>query len=234
MSLCANCGVELDEGLTTCPLCGFTTGEPDISKQGDKPAYFPSDIILLHRKETRRHIWELSGIISFSGIAVCTIVDLVIGKNLHWSLFADISILASWIFLTLILLAFRRYYIIIPGLLLTILAMIFLYDLLNPPVDWFLGIGLPLTIALFIAVSIVMFLWKVAHFKGFNILAIAFLALSGFCIVSEVFIDKHLCNKVEIHWSAIVAVSILPIALVLLFVHYRMKKGKRLDSYFHV
>lgn len=234
MSLCANCGVELDEGLNTCPLCGFTNGEPAIKKSGDKPEYLPSDIILLHRKETRRHLWELSGIISFSGIAVCTIVDLVIGKNLHWSLFADISILASWVFLTLILLAFRRYYIIIPGLLFTILAMIFLFDLCTPPVDWFFSIGLPLTIALFIAVSIVVFLWKVAHFMGFNILAIAFLVLSGFCIVSEVFIDKHLYNKVEIHWSAIVAVSILPIALVLLFVHYRMKKGKRLDSYFHV
>jgi hypothetical protein len=234
MSLCANCGVELDEGLTTCPLCGFTNGEPDISKPEDKTAYLPSDIIYLHRKETRRHIWELSGIISFSGIAVCTIVDLVIGKNLQWSLFADVSILTSWILLSLILLAFRRYYIIIPGLLFTILAMIFLFDLFNPPIDWFFGIGLPLTIALFVAVSIVIFLWKFAHFMGFNILAIAFLVLSGFCIVSEVFIDKHLYNKVEIHWSAIVAVSILPIALVLLFVHYRMKKGKRLDSYFHV
>jgi hypothetical protein len=234
MSLCANCGVDLDDGLTTCPLCGFTNGEPHVSEPGDKSAYLPSDIILLHKKETRRHIWELSGIISFSGIAVCTIVDLVIGRNLHWSLYADTSILASWIFLTLILLAFRRYYIIIPGLLFTLLGMLFLFDLFSPPIDWFFSIGLPLTIALFVSVSIVIFLWKVAHFMGFNILAIAFLVLSGFCIVSEVFIDKHLYNKVEIHWSAIVAVSILPIALVLLFVHYRMKKGKRLDSYFHV
>jgi hypothetical protein len=77
-------------------------------------------------------------------------------------------------------------------------------------------------------------LWRVAHLKGFNILAFAFVILSGFCIVSEVFIDKYLYDTVEIRWSAIVAVSILPIALVLLFVHYRMKKGKRLDSYFHI
>ena len=112
--------------------------------------------------------------------------------------------------------------------------MLFLFDLFSPPVNWFYGIGLPITIALFVSVSIVVVLWHVAHFKGFNILAFAFLVLSGFCIVSEVFIDKYLFNAVEIRWSAIVAVSILPIALVLLFVHYRMKKGKRLDSYFHV
>jgi phosphatidylserine synthase len=132
------------------------------------------------------------------------------------------------------LLAFRKYFIIIPGMLLTILTMLFLFDLFSPPVNWFYGIGLPVTIALFVAISIITILWKVAHFRGFNILAIAFLVLSGFCIVSEVFIDKYLSNKVDIRWSAIVAVSILPIALILLFMHYRMKKGKRLDSYFHV
>jgi len=234
MSYCTNCGVELDEVLSSCPLCGFTIGNANIAETRDQSEYYPSDIILLHKRETRRHIWELSGIISFSGIAVCTIVDLVIHKSLSWSLFADTSILASWICITLILLAFEKYFIIIPGLLITILTMLFLFDLFSPPVNWFYGIGLPVTLALFVAISIIILLWKVAHFRGFNILAIAFLVLSGFCIVSEVFIDKYLSNVVDIRWSAIVAVSILPIALVLLFVHYRMKKGKRLDSYFHV
>ena len=234
MSYCINCGVELDEDLTSCPLCGFTIGKEDIKGSKDQSEYYPSDIILLHKKETRRQIWELSGIISFSGIAVCTIVDLVIHKGLSWSLYADSSILASWICLTLILLAFRKYFLIIPGLLITILTMLFLFDLFSPPVKWFYGIGLPITIALFVSVSIVVLLWKVAHFRGFNILALAFFVLSGFCIISEVFIYKYLSNVVEIRWSAIVAVSILPIALVLLFVHYRMKKGKRLDSYFHI
>ena len=234
MSYCTNCGVELDKDFSSCPLCGFAIGKIEIKQPDELSEHYPSDIILLHKKESRTHIWELSGIISFSGIVVCTIVDLVINKNLSWSLYADTSILASWICLTLILLVFRRYFITIPGLLITILTMLFLFDLFSPPVNWFYGIGLPITIALFIAVSIVIFLYKVAHFKGFNILAFAFFVLSGFCIITEVFIDKYLSGEVDIRWSAIVAVSILPIALILLFVHYRMKKGKRLDSYFHV
>lgn len=234
MSYCINCGVELEEDLSSCPLCGFVVGKANITEIIDKSEHYPSDIILLHKKETRRHIWELSGIITFSGIVVCTIVDLVIHKNLTWSLYADTSILASWICLTLILLAFRKYFLIVPGLLVTVLIMLFLFNLFYPPVNWFYGIAIPVTIALFVSVTIISLLWKVAHFRGFNILAIAFLVLSGFCIVSEVFIDKYVSGKVDIRWSAIVAVSILPIALVLLFVHYRMKKGKRLDSYFHV
>jgi hypothetical protein len=226
--------VELDKELITCPLCGFAAGKEENTENLIKSEHYPSDIILLYKKETRRHIWELSGIISFSGIAVCTIVDFVIRKSLTWSLYADTSILASWICLTLILLTFRKYFIIIPGLLFTILATLFLFDLFSPPVNWFYGIGLPVTITLFVCVSIMVALWKVAHFKGFNILAFAFFVLSGFCIVSEIFINKYLFDQVGIRWSAIVAVSLLPIALVLLFVHYRMKRGKRLDSYFHV
>ena len=224
----------MEEDVSSCPLCGFPVGKENITEIMDKSEHYPSDIILLHKKETRKHIWELSGIITFSGIVVCTIVDLVIHKNLSWSLYADTSILASWICLTLILLAFRKYFLIVPGLLVSVLTMLFLFNLFSPPVNWFYGIAIPVTIALFVSVTIISLLWQVAHFRGFNILAIAFLVLSGFCIVSEVFIDKYISGKVDIRWSAIVAVSILPIALVLLFVHYRMKKGKRLDSYFHV
>jgi hypothetical protein len=234
MSYCANCGVELDDGLNSCPLCGYNSANDQKSETTEQSELYPSDIILLYKKETRRHIWELSGVISFSGIAVCTIVDLVIKKSLTWSLYADTSIFASWIFLTLILLAFRKYFIIIPGFLLTVLSSLFLFNLFTPPVNWFYGIGLPMTLALFTCVIIMTILWKVAHFKGFNILAFAFIILSAFCLVSEAFIDKFLRNSVDLKWSAIVAISVLPVALVLLFAHYRMHRGKRLDSYFHV
>ncbi len=234
MNFCNNCGVELDEDVIICPLCGTAIGMEEPAEVKKDSVHYPSDIILLHKKEKRKNLWELTVIISFSGIVVCSIVDFVLSKKLTWSLYADASIIAAWISLTLILLAFKKYFIVIPGLLVTVLALLFSFNLFSPPVNWFYGIGLPVTIALFISVSIVTLLWKIAHFKGFNILAVAFLVLSGFCIVCEVFIDKYLFNKVDIRWSAIVAASILPIALILLFIHYRMKKGKRLDSYFHV
>lgn len=234
MSYCTNCGVELDEGLGYCPLCGFNQGKDEPVITNEKSEYYPSDIILLYKTETRKHIWELSGVITFSGIAVCTIVDLVIHKSLSWSLFADTSILASWLCLTLFLLAFRKYFIIFPGLLLTVLAMQFFFDLFVPPVNWFYRLGLPVTLAFFLCCGIIIFLWKVVRFRGFNILAIALAVLSGFCVITELFIDKFVFDKVDIRWSAIVAISVLPLALVLLFVHYRMKRGKRLDSYFHV
>jgi len=234
MNICPNCGVELDKDLIKCPLCGITNGGDGNTEKEQDSEYYPSDIILLHRKETQRHLFEFLGIISVSGIAVCSIVDMVTGKSLSWSLFTSVSILTAWISVSLLLLAFRKYYIVIPGLLIAVLFMLFLFDLILPPLSWFFSIALPITLTLFVSVSIVTVLWNIARLKGFNILAFSFIILSLFCIVSELFIDKYLYGSVSIGWSAIVAVSIFPISLILLFVHYRMKKGKRLDSYFHV
>jgi hypothetical protein len=77
-------------------------------------------------------------------------------------------------------------------------------------------------------------LYKFARFKGFNILAIIFLSVAGFCILLEIILDRYVKGVVDVHWSLLAAVSILPISLVLLFVHYRMKKGNKLESFFHV
>lgn len=232
MKICSNCGVELEESLNQCPLCG-----KDPEDKGDRKAEtmnYPSDIIHLHKRESKMRIWELTGIIAFSGIAVCTIVDLVIGKGIKWSLFADVSIISAWSFLTFILLQFRKPWVLISGLSATVLFMLLMFDLFSGKSNWFIPVGLPVTLAavFFTCLSVVLF--KFARFKGFNILAIIFLSIAGFCIITEMILDNYVRGSVDIRWSLIAAVSILPIALVLLFVHYRMKKGNQLDSFFHV
>lgn len=232
MALCINCGVELDEGIMICPLCGRYQGNSE--EQEHLLSNYPSGIIQLQRKENRRYLWELSGIIAFSGIAVCTIVDLLISKGLRWSLFSDVSIMGAWLILTLFLYAYKRTWVIIPGLLITILAALYVIDLISSGRSWFLPVAFPLIIAAFLAGAIIIVLYRVAHFKGFNVIALALIALSGFCIITEMILDNFLKGSVELRWSLITAISILPVALILFFYHYRLKKGNRLDSFFHV
>jgi hypothetical protein len=232
MNLCSNCGVELEEGLKQCPLCGKNLS--DKSDEKAETLNYPSDIIHLHKRENRKQIWELSGIIAFSGIAVCTIVDLVIGKGIKWALFADVSIFSAWIFLTFILHKFRKSWMLITGLSATVLFMLLMFDIISPQANWFVPVALPITLAAVFFVSIIVILFRVARFRGFNILAIIFLSVAGFCVITEAVLDNHIRGYVDLHWSLLAAISILPISLILLFVHYRMKKGNKLDSYFHV
>jgi hypothetical protein len=47
-------------------------------------------------------------------------------------------------------------------------------------------------------------------------------------------LDEYLNGVVDFRWSLIAAISILPVALIFFFYHYRLKKGNRLDSFFHI
>jgi hypothetical protein len=232
MTICVNCGVELDTGFSVCPLCGK---DPRTEVPQDNPSLnYPSEIIRLHSKEIRMSLWELTGIIAFSAVVVCTIVDLIITKRLGWSLISDIFVLGGWITFTLFLHAYKRTYVIIPGLLITILAALFTIDLLGKGESWFLPVGLPLTVSVFIAAGIIIMLWRVANLKGLNILAATLLVLSGLCILTEMIVETYLKGYVSLRWSLIASISIFPLALILLFYHYRLKKGNLLDSFFHV
>jgi hypothetical protein len=232
MSVCVNCGVELDDGLKICPLCG-----KDPVNKGEKEnitSNYPSGIILLHKKENRKYLWELSGIIAFSGIAVCTIVDLLTSKGLRWSLIADVSISAAWIILTIFLFAYRRTFIITTCVMFTFLAALFFVDLVTTGLEWFFPVGLPITIAAFITAGIIIILYRAVHFKGLNIIAASLIILAGFCIITEMILDEYLNGFVKLRWSLIAAISILPVALIFFFYYYRLKKGNRLDSFFHI
>jgi hypothetical protein len=232
MAICINCGVDLDDGLKVCPLCGK---DPTVKvEKEDISSNYPSGIIKIQKKENRRYLWELSGIIAFSGIAVCTIVDLLISKNLKWSLYADVSISAAWIILTSFLFGNRKPFILASWLMLTVLAALFLIDLIAGGKQWFLPVGLPMTVAAFITAGIILILYRAAQFKGLNIIAAALVILSGFCIITETVLDKYLGSSVQLRWSLIAAISILPVALIFFFYHYRLKKGNRLDSLFHI
>jgi hypothetical protein len=231
--ICPNCGVELDRGIETCPLCGGINESVEPSRKKDE-AFYPSEILKLNSRQRARIAWELSGIIAASGMLVSLIVDLVIKKGLDWSLYSVTIIAGIWIFITLFIFARNRLWILLPGLTMATLGIQALIDLFSPPIVWFIHLSLPFTVSLFILVAIVIFLTKKALYKGFNILALAFLALSAQLIVIETFTDLFLNRKVEIEWSAITASAIVPFSSILIFIHYRLKRGLNLKSYFHV
>jgi hypothetical protein len=148
MTLCVNCGVELDDGLKVCPLCGNDPGEK--SEKESNANLYPSAIIQLQKKENKRYLWELSGIIAFSGIAGCTVIDLLISKGLKWSLLSDVSILTAWVILTIYLFSDKKRWTIFPLLMLTTLAALFLTDLITTGREWFFPVGLPEAVTAFI------------------------------------------------------------------------------------
>lgn len=229
--ICVNCGVEIEDGLRVCPLCFSDPSE--IAQEGGSFNY-PSGIVRLHRKELKRSLWELSGIIAFCCIAVCTILDIIISNGPGWSLYSDVSTAGAWVVMTLFLHAFRKPLILLPGLWITVTAILYIFELITSGREWFLPVALPVSSAAFVSAGAIAILFRSAKLKGLNIIAAGLILLAGFCVVTEMSLDRHLDKNVHLGWSLIASVSILPFALLLFYYHYRLKKGNRLDSFFHI
>jgi hypothetical protein len=231
--ICPNCGVELDTGMDTCPLCsGDTLREKDPLQS--HVGKYPSEILKMSARERARYNWELSGIIAASGIIVSIIVDLVIAKGLNWSLFSVTLLAGIWIYITCFVFLKKKVLLLIPALAINTLLIQLVIDFINRPVNWFIPLALPFTISFFILVSILVLLWGMARYKGFNLLALIFVAISIQCFVFEIFTDLFINGSIHIEWSAITASAIIPFSAILIFLHYRLKRGLNLKSYFHV
>lgn len=227
MKKCEKCGVMLDDGVEICPLC--TPDDNNETKSGK-----PGDVLKAARSEAARYAWELSGIVCFSGVVITLLLNLIFAGTISWSLYPVTAI--SWVWISLTIIAFvRRWPILMLILLLAgTLCMLVLFNLFDSRINWFVPVAMPVTTILFILTGLVVYLTGKARYKGFNILAISLIAVNILCISIELFADLNLSGRVTIRWSAVVSAAILPIAAVLMFLHYRLKRGRRLDSFFHV
>lgn len=228
--ICPNCGVILDEGLEKCPLCK-SVAEENTDRSDEK---YPSDILHLSEKKSRKQLWELSAIVAFSANIICIIVDMVIARGLNWSLYAVTAITGLWLFITSFTFLLKRLISLGLVLALTTLAMLLIFDMLQPPVRWFIEIGLPISLTFWILFALFMIILKNLKWKGFNMLAYILIEVSVLCMVIDIFTDLHFKGKVLLDWSAITAATLVPLAGILFFMHYRMKRGKNLRSFFHV
>jgi hypothetical protein len=225
MTICRVCGVEYEDNFSTCPLCN---GEDNNSKPISS-----ADILDMTKSENKKHLWELSMILIFSSVVITFAIDMVFGKGIRWSLFAIISLLYLASILTVTHFS-RKPLIISISICLATLAMLFLISRLTGDHNWFMALGLPITAAFFVLGGIVVFLNSLSNYKGLNLIATLFLALALFTIVIELCSDLYSSGKIRLQWSVVAAASLSLLALILIFIHYRLKQGTRLGRLFHV
>ncbi len=227
MKKCDQCGVLLDDGFDSCPLC--ETGGTEA-----KTPVKPREVLKVSRKEALRYLWELSGVVCITGIIIILLLNLLFTGGINWALYPVTSILWIWISLTILMFMNHRPIGMIMLMLTNTLGMLALFNLFTKSINWFVPVALPLTAALFILSGIVTSISSKTKYKGFNLLAMVLIAVNILCVAIEVVTDLYIKGAISIRWSAIVSSAIIPIAAVLMFMHYRLRRGRRLDSFFHV
>jgi hypothetical protein len=234
MIICKNCGVELEAGMEICPLCGQPVNGPDVTS-GKSQAY--SQALPYARQMTapqKKFVWEIVSLILLSAIFATLIIDFIITKSITWSEYPAAISLTIFAYLSLFAFWRKRTFIqILAGLVLSSASMI-IVDAITGGFDWALTLGIPmLAAANLVIVALVRIIQRSKH-KGVNLLAWCFVGAAILCIFIEATLSYYHTKSLYLSWSVIVCGSIIPVVLVLLFVHFRLKKGRDLKRTFHI
>jgi len=226
-TICKHCGVELSQEMDKCPLCGNLPGDNKPIRDRKKTDAFG----FLKRS---RNLWEAFGVITITTIALTILINFIVDKTVSWSLFVAGGLMSAWLYYTIY--HFAKHYIAIwaPAALMVTLSNLMLIDALTGGLEWFVSLALPLSTAAFLLAASFTFITNMIKYQGFNVLGFALLHIIAFCIVCEIFIKMHLYSKVDMRWSIFVAASGIPVAIILIFIHYRLNRGNDLKSFFHI
>ncbi len=231
--ICKNCGVELEDEMLICPLCGTPVN-------GNAPAIQISAYGMQsfgHKqmsKPQKKFVWEIVSIILLSAAIAAFVVDFIINRHIAWSeypvaicltIFCYVSMFAFWNQTTLVKMT--------GGFILSSLCLVIL-DVFTAGIQWSVKLGVPLLFIGNIVVALLITVIRKSKHKGINLLAYAFLGAAVLSISIDGILSFFKTGIFQIQWSVIVAACTIPVVIVLLFVHFRLKKGRSLEKTFHI
>jgi len=239
MDYCKNCGVELDENMEYCPLCGQKTNEKTpssekiICKKTENTKVYPR-FERLTKKQRLKFFWELSGIILASAIIITFFIDFIINKSITWSKYSITVSLVLLVNTTLFtFLRQRQFFFLILSFLSTSVLLV-LFDLYSQNSGWGIQLGIPLLFSFYVWISLIAIITKYNKHHGLNILAYYFLATGFFTICIDGILSFYQTNGLHLQWSIIVIACLIPISAILLYIHYRLKKEIYFKRFFHI
>ncbi|MGI6175646.1 MAG: DUF6320 domain-containing protein [Christensenellales bacterium] len=226
MSYCVNCGVELEKSEKCCPLCGVEAINPVRPFERGRARPYPPRV---HKIQSRvnKIFWSnvVSIILAFIG-AVCLITDLLFTMGSWWSLYVLVSLMLAWVFfcLPLLLRTFSMY----KCLTFDFMAVLLFLLLLNAVkrADWFLSLGVPITLLLWLFSILMVRGVKVLRIKHLYIPALACFALAVVVVLIELLVNLYIDNTLRIVWSFYALIPL--VALGILFIV--MERNKKLKE----
>jgi hypothetical protein len=239
MAICVNCGVELEDDMKHCPLCGTKAG---VSPNTKLKASMWMEDESLHRIESikpedrsllHRIMWQVTSILLFSGIISTVIIDLTINGLITWSVY-PITICAI-IFTYSTLFEFwrtKKIYQIMVGLLISS-TIFFVLDFPLSPSNWPTHLGVPLLCAVNLVAATLIVAINKSKQGGLNIIAYTCVAMAVLCISIECILCLYKSGNIVLRWSVIVSACLLPVTTALLFMHHRIKKNPNMEKIFH-
>ena len=243
MSYCPDCGVDIGEAAA-CPLCGVKNprasqrqeegcGEPDAGKPA--PTVFlgaAPGVEHFTPEESRKIIWEVMSVAFVIAVGSLLGINLLVAGGLTWSLYPVASLVFIWIAATSILVMRRtpltRIFLIGVAAPLYLLAL----GAFTGDISWAWKLAVPIAgFAELIALGVVALILK-SRRKGLNVFAFILVGAALTCLGIEIFVDLFTKSRIVLAWSLITSLALVPIALFLMYLHYRVAKATNLHRLF--
>lgn len=235
MPYCSRCGVEVDGHVTHCPLCNtpiqrFEDTEPGESRYpGDEIGAKPP----MGDRLRRRILWEVLTLLYAIAVIVVIGSDLRVDGKVGWSLYPTAAIVLAWIYTTLLVFFRKRIALLIGGGIVATVAFLAAIDLMNGRFDWFFSLGLPICALLCVVSAVIALAALKSKQRGFNIVAFILLGIAVFSVGVDLFVSLYLTGAVHFTWSVVVLLTLIPLSLIFLFLHYRLRNRFDIKRIFH-
>lgn len=230
MTVCRRCGVQLDDGMAVCPLCGTPAAGPwghaDIVRPAKrKPKTRKKNLL-------RQILWQITAVLLLSGIVATLAINLAIQGVVSWSVYPVFICLTVLVYASLLALwRTKLAFQLLAGWLVS--AVVLVVTDVYISADWPLKLALPLLSAVNVVVLGIVFMIRLLTGKGLNLLAVILGGVAFLCLMTEGIISVYLNNAITIQWSVIVAACLLPVTVAILFMYFKTKNNRDIQKIFH-
>ncbi len=251
MAICRSCGVEVDQGLAACPLCGACLEGADPASQapaaqapdarsGAAGAPFPpasgSARPQLDKPPAALRRWLVEAVTILAGAAAIVVfaADFAYRMHLTWSVYPLAAIGFLWVSALAAIAMARRVLLWLACQTLALLAFLYGLDALTAGRPWFAGLALPAAL-----LAVVLAAATVAAARGragapLSATALGLLAVGLYLLGLEQILNRYAARVTAPGWSLVAFGCILPVVLVLLFLRRSLRSRPELRKLFHL
>ena len=154
---CVKCGAELADSEKKCPLCGTTAFHPDVSRKLADPPY-PAERRLRAEDVNRSGVLFVLTVLALLPAVICLLCDWRINNTIVWSGFASGAIVLAYVLIILPLWFRRPNPVIFVPVDFAAIGLYLLYINWATGGHWFLSFALPVTGAIGLLVSTVIYI----------------------------------------------------------------------------
>jgi len=230
----------VDEGVGDCPLCAApiqSLGEAAPRREsGPYPQHIidPEDAYRLSKAERRRIGIELLTLAAALASGALLLVDMLTASSPGWSRYAVASVALGWIVSVAPLALSRKPKAALAVIGAAVVAFLLAIDGMDGSLGWAVRIGVPVALAAYAAIASTGVAVASRKVKGLNIVGIGALGLAAFLIALEAILRLGLGLGVRPYWSVVAALALVPVAVLLFYLHGRVLRGANLRKIFRL